>query len=308
MTEETAWTPRTDALHTSHGWKIGELVDLCKELEISNCKAKAGWQTALSSYDTQLKRANSFEREVAALTGQLKEFDPDPVVCGCHEAGCPHTPIAKLPRQALVDHFKARIKSLTNENAALTTQRDESNAKFENHTKAVAEWTSTVADIIGLGEHGKVTPDQILDQLIYGRQWASDMQTKLTAAEAELDAAKRALAEMENKVLHRDHQVASMITWLENYQPDVFKRGLWDGLPKSPDAVKKPRFEKVYCSQCGGEFGPRDSGYSHCKDHIRDAALAAKSTEQKECKRCGQIMPADSTPDGCKDYDCPEAK
>lgn len=27
------------------------------------------------------------------------------------------------------------------------------------------------------------------------------------------------------------------------------------------------RFEKVYCSQCGGAFGPRDSGYSHCRDH-----------------------------------------
>ena len=27
------------------------------------------------------------------------------------------------------------------------------------------------------------------------------------------------------------------------------------------------RFEKTYCSQCGGEFGPGDSGYSHCRDH-----------------------------------------
>ena len=27
------------------------------------------------------------------------------------------------------------------------------------------------------------------------------------------------------------------------------------------------RFEKTFCSQCGGEFGPGDSGYSHCQDH-----------------------------------------
>jgi len=27
------------------------------------------------------------------------------------------------------------------------------------------------------------------------------------------------------------------------------------------------KFEKTYCSQCGGEFGPGDSGYSHCSDH-----------------------------------------
>lgn len=30
------------------------------------------------------------------------------------------------------------------------------------------------------------------------------------------------------------------------------------------------RFEKVWCSQCGEEFGPRDSGYSHCQDHLRE--------------------------------------
>ena len=27
------------------------------------------------------------------------------------------------------------------------------------------------------------------------------------------------------------------------------------------------KFTSVYCSQCGGIFGPSDSGYSHCKDH-----------------------------------------
>lgn len=27
------------------------------------------------------------------------------------------------------------------------------------------------------------------------------------------------------------------------------------------------KFEKTYCSQCGSEFGPGDSGYSHCSDH-----------------------------------------
>ena len=27
------------------------------------------------------------------------------------------------------------------------------------------------------------------------------------------------------------------------------------------------RFDKTYCSQCGGEFGPGDSGYSHCDQH-----------------------------------------
>jgi len=28
-----------------------------------------------------------------------------------------------------------------------------------------------------------------------------------------------------------------------------------------------PKFPATYCSQCGGEFGPGESGYSHCHDH-----------------------------------------
>lgn len=28
-----------------------------------------------------------------------------------------------------------------------------------------------------------------------------------------------------------------------------------------------PQFQKTYCSQCGGSFGPGNSGYSHCVDH-----------------------------------------
>lgn len=27
------------------------------------------------------------------------------------------------------------------------------------------------------------------------------------------------------------------------------------------------QFERTYCSQCGGKFGPGDQGYSHCDDH-----------------------------------------
>lgn len=51
-----------------------------------------------------------------------------------------------------------------------------------------------------------------------------------------------------------------------------------DGVPGGPDNCSKcgreqqyshwaPRFEKTYCSQCGGTFGPGEQGYSHCEDH-----------------------------------------
>ncbi len=29
----------------------------------------------------------------------------------------------------------------------------------------------------------------------------------------------------------------------------------------------RPRFELVFCSQCGESFGPGDEGFSHCADH-----------------------------------------
>lgn len=44
------------------------------------------------------------------------------------------------------------------------------------------------------------------------------------------------------------------------------------------------RFAETFCSQCGGVFGPGDSGYSHCDSHpgparerLRDAAPYLKS-------------------------------
>ncbi len=31
------------------------------------------------------------------------------------------------------------------------------------------------------------------------------------------------------------------------------------------------RFDRTHCSQCGGEFGPGDEGYSRCADHAKEA-------------------------------------
>lgn len=28
-----------------------------------------------------------------------------------------------------------------------------------------------------------------------------------------------------------------------------------------------PRFQRVFCSQCGRAFGPRDNGFSSCRSH-----------------------------------------
>lgn len=34
-------------------------------------------------------------------------------------------------------------------------------------------------------------------------------------------------------------------------------------------ATPTPRFANVSCSQCGNDFGPGDSGFSHCADHAK---------------------------------------
>jgi hypothetical protein len=33
------------------------------------------------------------------------------------------------------------------------------------------------------------------------------------------------------------------------------------------NATGEPRFQRVYCSQCGGEFPGGNEGFSHCSDH-----------------------------------------
>lgn len=31
--------------------------------------------------------------------------------------------------------------------------------------------------------------------------------------------------------------------------------------------TKSPKYTETFCSQCGGAFGPGDSGFSHCDQH-----------------------------------------
>jgi hypothetical protein len=46
-------------------------------------------------------------------------------------------------------------------------------------------------------------------------------------------------------------------------------------------ARKAPKFAVTYCSQCGEEFGPGDSGFSHCDQHPKPAWLI-KSKERAD--------------------------
>ena len=52
----------------------------------------------------------------------------------------------------------------------------------------------------------------------------------------------------------------------------------------------EPKFAQTYCSQCGQNLGPGDSGVSHCRDHMREDALVRLSnTHQKLGAELGEV-------------------
>lgn len=56
-------------------------------------------------------------------------------------------------------------------------------------------------------------------------------------------------------------------------------------------AADKPRFDKVSCSQCGGEFGPGEHGYSHCSDHRAEQERAARHYQARAALACKPTYP-----------------
>ena len=98
------------------------------ELEIGSCDGIGCRDATIELLEAQINR----------LRGKLKQLDPDPVVCDCREAICPHTPIAQLPRQELVNHFRARL-------SYLEAEREEANFAREA-TKTLANVAAQQAE------------------------------------------------------------------------------------------------------------------------------------------------------------------
>lgn len=65
---------------------------------------------------------------------------------------------------------------------------------------------------------------------------------------------------------------------------------------KAVDAAQKeldklsasPRFDNVFCSQCGIEFGPGNQGFSHCGNHATQCAncIHGLETERRDHVYC----------------------
>ena len=54
------------------------------------------------------------------------------------------------------------------------------------------------------------------------------------------------------------------------------------------NGICPPRFPVTYCSSCGEEFGPGESGYSHCDDHL-DLDIIVATQALKARTYCGLV-------------------
>lgn len=59
---------------------------------------------------------------------------------------------------------------------------------------------------------------------------------------------------------------AMVLALLEDAGAKVYPSALHCA-PKKEHDFSAPRFPVTSCSQCGSDFGPGDSGYSHCDQH-----------------------------------------
>jgi hypothetical protein len=90
----------------------------------------------------------------------------------------------------------------------------------------------------------------------------SPMEVELTTDLADIrESIERVIAENYEQLVDSGEMYVEFVPW----KPiDVLKP-----ITAKVDRVSCPeaKFENVYCSQCGREFGPGNHGYSHCKDH-----------------------------------------
>ena len=55
----------------------------------------------------------------------------------------------------------------------------------------------------------------------------------------------------------------------------------------------RPRFERTYCSQCGGEFGAGDNGFSHCDRHTLQGGMTNAQLTDAWCKKLPGVVPTE---------------
>lgn len=113
----------------------------------------------------------------------------------------------------------------------------------------------SLAEVAALEHHLKESQQQLasLDQVLADHRvaWKEKIETveqQLAAREGQVtkleEALKKAVHELECSGLAHDHPCIAELS-----KPLL------------------PKFDKTFCSQCGGEFGPGDHGFSHCSDH-----------------------------------------
>lgn len=98
-------------------------------------------------------------------------------------------------------------------------------------------------------------------------------QDIITACLNTLEQDKARLAEAEATNRHRDRQIAAIVTWLEQNQLDVFRRGLWDVIPRATDSASP--VPKMVCKH-GWTIDPRLNSPCGCTPETVDAVQERK--------------------------------
>ena len=77
-----------------------------------------------------------------------------------------------------------------------------------------------------------------LELELAAEQEAPKWQAIAASYQSEHLALKARVAELEGTVRHRDRQITAIVDWLTTNQDDVFRRGLWDAIPKNLTAAE----------------------------------------------------------------------
>jgi hypothetical protein len=70
------------------------------------------------------------------------------------------------------------------------------------------------------------------------------------------------------------------MTQQNSEQPESFHLGSSIGTVES---LAAKRFARTFCSQCGGEFGSGNEGFSHCSDHSGPVRLGLEQAQEQGC-------------------------
>ncbi|SOD42426.1 hypothetical protein [Nitrosovibrio sp. Nv4] len=111
---------------------------------------------------------------------------------------------------------------------------------------------------------------QLTESVVLDGAWETSkvLADKVYALQQENAAIKAEVDRLRNKVEAPSFFLLGLTS--SPNVPEVFRQAAlmhYKSLHAAMKETKTPKFDKTFCSNCGGEFGPGDHGYSYCESH-----------------------------------------